>query len=71
MPRTETRYFCNICNKVYFEIQEAIECEKNHLIPESISSPEYLKSDRKNIYPYSILINFTGGKSVRYYRNER
>lgn len=70
MPRKEVKYYCNICNKVYDNEDSAIECEARHLIPEGISSPEYMQNDNKNIYPYSILVHFKNGKNTRYYRRE-
>ena len=50
MPRKEVKYYCNICNTVYDNEDSAIECEARHLIPEDISSPEYMQNDSKNIY---------------------
>lgn len=70
MPRIETRYFCNVCNSVYSEEEKAIQCEKAHLIPISVSDADYLKSDNKKLYPDSVLIHFEGGKSARYYRKK-
>lgn len=70
MPRKEVKYYCNLCNKTYVNEDSAIECEAHHLIPEGIDSPEYLRDDKKNIYPYSVLVHFKGGKSIRYYRRE-
>lgn len=51
--------------------ESAVECEKSHLIPESVNGADYAKDDRKNQYPDSVLVHFKGGKSARYYRMQR
>lgn len=70
MPRKEITYYCDVCGKAYYNEKEALECEGKHLLPEKVNSPEYLQDDRKNIYPYSVLVHFKGGKTSRYYRKE-
>lgn len=49
----------------------AAECEKKHLIPETVNDADYLMDDRKNQYPDSVLVHFRGGKSARYYRKRK
>lgn len=71
MPRVETRYYCDVCGKYYMKKESAVECEKSHLIPESVNGADYAKDDRKNQYPDSVLVHFKGGKSAKYYRMQR
>ncbi len=71
MPRAETRYYCNVCGKFYMKKELAAECEKKHLIPETVNDADYLMDDRKNQYPDSVLVHFRGGKSARYYRKRK
>lgn len=71
MPRLEKRYYCNVCNAFWATEERACECEKSHLIPEVVNDAEYLKDDRKNQYPDSVLVHFKGGKSARYYRKQK
>lgn len=70
MPRKEIKYYCNVCGKCYYNESDAIECENKHIIPENVSAPGYVHDDRKNTYPYSVLVHFKDGKNLRYYRKE-
>lgn len=71
MPREEKRYYCDLCGKFFMKMELAVECEKQHLIPESVNDADYLTDDRKSRYPDSVLIHFKGGKSARYYRKQK
>lgn len=43
MPRVETRYYCDVCGKYYMKKESAVECEKSHLIPESVNGADYAR----------------------------
>lgn len=71
MPREEKRYYCDLCGNFFMKKELAVECEKQHLIVESVNDANYLADDRKNQYPDSVLVHFKGGKSARYYRKKK
>lgn len=68
MPKVETRYYCDVCGKLYKDNDGAVNCEKSHLIPEGLSTFEFWSNDSENQYPVSILVHFKDGKSAKYYR---
>jgi len=70
MPRKEIKYYCNICGKVHMIENEAIECEKSHLIPIKVKQLDYDMVNIENRYPTSVLVDFDNGNSVKYYRKE-
>lgn len=72
MPRKETLYYCDICNKSFKEKQNAIKCEKSHFKVKYIDQVEYSQFDNKSKYPESVLVlleNDNGVETkIRYYR---
>lgn len=72
MPRVETYYFCDVCNKKWGTKTEAEKCEKTHFIPESVDGARYEGEDYKRKYPDSVVVHLKNEKgeltSVRYYR---
>lgn len=67
MARKEVNWYCNVCGHKYKSEAEADKCEKMHLIPASVTSPNY-NGNEKRKYPESVLITFENGDKARYYR---
>ncbi len=66
---TLTKYKCEICGKLYNDEDSATECEYRHNIPEKVGSPEYQKFGSNSSYPSSVIVDFSNGERMRYYRS--
>lgn len=65
--KTKTQFICELCDSVYDEPVEAIECEKSHIKPVIDGpvdpKPEYCCGMK---YPMFIKIGFEDGEVKRY-----
>lgn len=63
--KTLVTYRCELCNSVYEEYQEAIDCEKSHVLPVSVEKPKFYE---KVAYPYGITVVLSNGDRIEYVR---
>ena len=52
MPKTEMKFYCNICNKVYDDFEDAFTCEQDCLIKRNKKSCQYIIENEIGINPY-------------------
>lgn len=64
-----TKYQCEVCNTLYADKTECINCEANHKISFKISEVVCMSKDREpDGYPHSIILKFSDGKEIYYVR---
>ena len=64
----ETKYICEVCRRKFKDKKEAAKCEKEHKAIVGCSCPIFSAHDTKRELPESVLVEFSDGKSARYYR---
>lgn len=67
--KTVQKYRCEVCNTDYADKAEAVSCEKNHKIPQSIVSARYLSKNMNDLgYPVSVTVRMSNGEDIIYKR---
>lgn len=61
-------YECPICHTRYANRDDAVSCEKSHIIPSGITDYDYKSMNQDPCYPYHILVKFDDDKKIRYVR---
>lgn len=62
-------YICEFCGTQYKEKQKALDCEKNHHIPKSMSQSQYHATKcSQDGYPDKIKVVFDNGEALWYKR---
>lgn len=63
------KYQCEVCHTEYAAKTDAVSCEKNHKIPESIVQARYLsKAMNGSGYPVSVTVRMSDGRELVYKR---
>lgn len=63
-----TKYKCEVCGKLFSSEGDAVRCESNHNVSNHVGSPEYQKFGSNSNYPSSVIVDFSNGERIRYYR---
>lgn len=61
------KYQCEVCRVEYAKKEDALDCEKNHKIPQSIVSARHMpKAQKCTGYPVTVTIRMSNGKEIVY-----
>jgi len=62
-------YQCEVCHTEYAKKEDAVSCEKNHKIPQSVAGARHLpKAQNGTGYPVTVTVLMSDGKEVTYKR---
>ena len=66
MPKTETTYYCEVCDMPHSTFESAVECERRHVIPTKFEA-RYDRWENDGLYPGRIHVKFSNGVEKDYY----
>lgn len=63
------KYQCEVCHTEYAKKEDAMHCEKNHKVPQNITSARHLPIGQNGTgYPITITVRMSDGQEVTYKR---
>ncbi len=67
--KTVQKYQCEVCHTEYAKKEDAVSCEKNHKLPQSIVEARHLPRAQNGAgYPVTVTVLMSDGKEVIYKR---
>ena len=67
--KTVQKYQCEVCHTEYAKKEDAVRCEKNHKVPQTIVNARHLPIGQNGTgYPITITVRMSDGQEVTYKR---